>query len=153
MADNRSQGRATEVAAQRRRRGDSELRGNKRLPIPPEIEARLAKDGLHPRWANDEGNRIHQLTVLDDYNVVEDCPPVPIGLAKDGSPIMARLLAKRKDFLNEDRAKREETRRGTEKSLLRGNVPAGAGENAPPEQPSNLYADKANSIGANRILE
>ena len=155
MADNRSQGRASVVAAERRRRGDSEMRANKRLPIPPEVEAQAKAKGLHLRWANDEGNRIWNLTNQDDYDVVEGVAPVPIGTGKDGQPIMARLLAKRKDFMEEDRAKREEARRSTEKSLLRGRIPA-AGANAQPDGPSQFYADTANKIegqGGNQILE
>lgn len=154
MADNRSQGRANEVAAQRRRRGNSEVTTGKRLPIPPEVEARLKAEGLTPRWANDEGNRIHQLTVQDDYDVVEDVEPVPIGTSKDGKPIMARLLAKRTDFINEDRAEREKVRANTEKSLLRGQVPQTAGADAAPSGPSDFYAAKGNKVErGNQILE
>jgi hypothetical protein len=154
MADERRQGRANEVAAERRRRGDSEFRGNKRLPIPPKVEAELKAQGRVPRWVNDEGNRMYQLTVQDDYDKVEGVDPVPIGTGVDGKPILAHLLSKRKDFIEEDRAKADAKRRDTEASLLRGQVPDAGGSNERPSPTgSQSYVDKASSITTNRILE
>jgi hypothetical protein len=156
MADKASerQGRAAQVATERRRRGDSEFRAPRRLPIPPDIEARLKAEGLTPRWANDEGNRIHQLTVLDDYDVVPGVKPVPIGRGLDGKPIMARLLAKRAEFVAEDRANREKKRRETEKALLRGKVKDAAEADSAPQGPSDFYVAKGTEIGrGNQVIE
>lgn len=152
MADERRQGRATEVAAQRRRRGDQELRGDAKLPIPPEVAARLKKDGLVPRWVNDEGNRMHRFTVQDDYDLVDGVEPVPVGQAKDGKPILARLVAKRKDFIEADRETADKRRRETEASLMRGKNPQEAAN--PNPGTAQRYVDDATNIRrGNQILE
>lgn len=155
MADEPRSERSKQVAAQRRRRGDSEMRADKRLPIPPEVAKRLKSQGLEPRWVNDTGNRMHQLTVQDDYDPVEGVEPVPVGTdPHTGQPIMARLLAKRADFIKEDREKRAKTRDETETSLLRGEVPATGGDNPRPAGPSPTYVAKGTSISrGNQILE
>lgn len=156
MADNERQGRAAEVAAKRRRRGNSEMRAEARLPIPEEVRERLKAQGLEPRWVNDTGNRMHQLTVQDDYDPVEGVEPVPVGTdPHTGKPILAHLLAKRADFIQEDRAKREKTRDNTEQSLLRGEVPGGADPDNPrPAGPSPTYVARGTNISrGNQILE
>ena len=155
MATEQRQGRVEEVRRERRRRGDVELRANKRLPIPPDVEQRLKDQGLVPRWVNDEGNRMHQLTVQDDYDPVEGVEPVPIGTDKTGKPIMAHLLAKRADFIAEDREQREAKRRETETALLRGEVPASGGDNPrPADTGSSTYVAKGTEIRrGNQILE
>lgn len=147
-------GRATEVATERRRRGDSEFRGDKRLAIPPEVEARLKAEGRTPRWVNDEGNRMYRFTVQDDYDKVEGVNPVPIGTGVDGKPILAHLLSKPTAFIREDREKADAKRRETENSLLRGQVPDTPGGNdRPAPTGSQSYVDKASTINTNRILE
>lgn len=155
MADNERQGRAAEVAAQRRRRGNSDMRGEARLPIPEEVAKRLKAQGLVPRWVNDENNRMHRLTVLDDYDPVEGVDPVPVGTDKLGNPILAHLLAKRADFIEEDRAKREETRKAVETSLFREAPAADANPDNPrPDGPSPTYVAKGSRINrGNQILE
>jgi hypothetical protein len=60
--------RSEETAQRRRRRGDAGLAKAERLPIPPEVQADLDRRGLVPRWVNDQGNRMHRLTVQDDYD-------------------------------------------------------------------------------------
>lgn len=146
--------RSVEVKAQRRRRGDETLSAAKRLPIPPEVKKRLDEQGLTGRWVNDIDNRMHQLTKLDDYDIVEGVAPVPVGTAPDGTPIKAHLLAKPRAFIEEDRAKAEKRRGETESSLLRGQLPQSAGSNPRPAQGGDTYADKANAISrVNQVLE
>src|SRR5688572_20702542 len=111
--------RAAEETQRRRRRGNEALSAAERLPIPPEVKARLDAEGLVPRWVNDEGNRMHRFTVLDDYNKVEGVEPVPVDTDKAGNPILAHLLAKRQDFIEEDRTNAEERRKAVEGSLFR----------------------------------
>jgi hypothetical protein len=155
MADEPRQGRKEEVAAQRRRRGNSEMRADARLPIPEDVKQRLKAQGLTPRWVNDTGNRMHQLTVQDDYDRVEGVEPVPVGTDLTGKPILAHLLAKRADFIQEDREKRAKGRDETEASLLRGEVPGGGDPNNPrPAGPSPSYVAKGTNISrGNQILE
>jgi hypothetical protein len=155
MADEQRQGRAQQVATERRRRGNSEMRADARLPIPEEVSKRLKAQGLTPRWVNDTGNRMHQLTVQDDYDRVEGVEPVPVGTDLTGKPILAHLLAKRADFIAEDRAERAKVRDNTEQSLLRGEVPGGADPDNPrPAGPSPTYVAKGTNISrGNQILE
>ncbi len=148
--------RKTDEQQQRRRRTDGTLDAtqNKKLAIPEEIEARLKAEGLTPRWANDEGNRIHNLTVKDDYERVEGVKPVPVGMSQDGKPIMAHLLAKRNDFIAEDREAADKRRRDTEDAMMRAHVPQGGNPSNPAAPSQAVYAAKGNSIGReNRIIE
>jgi hypothetical protein len=156
MSDDRSQGRAAQEAQRRRRRSDEGLSAAKRLPIPPEIEADLKAKGLHPRWVNDEGNRMYQLTQLDDYNKVEGVDPVPVGTGVDGTPILAHLLAKPLEFMREDQDRAEAKRKLTEDALFRSaDAPdqAGAGSNPNPST-AQRYVAKETKIGrANQVLD
>jgi hypothetical protein len=153
MADNQRGSRATEVAAQRRRRGDETLAAAKRLPIPPEVAERLKAEGLRPRWVNDHGNRMHNLTARDDYDKVQGVDPVPVGTAENGEPIMAHLLAKPIDFINEDHAKAERRRKEQETALVRGEVPNAGGANQRPAE-SPTYVVEGTTIGrGNQVLD
>jgi hypothetical protein len=135
--------RTTEEATQRRRRDDTTIDGAQRLKlaIPPEVEARLKEEKRTPRWINDEGNRIHNMTKLDDYDRVEGVEPVVVGTTKEGQPIKAYLHSKPDAFIEQDRAKAEAPRREFEKSLERGKNP-----NDPIAGNDSFYADEANSI-------
>jgi hypothetical protein len=144
MTDTRlREDRATEEAAQRRRRDDTTLDGAQRLKlaIPEEVAKRLEAEGRVPRWVNDEGNRLHQLTQLDDYDRVDGVEARVVGTTKDGQPIKAYLCSKRKDFIEEDRAKADAPRVEFEKALERGKNP-----NDPIAGNASFYADEANSI-------
>lgn len=135
--------RTTEEAAQRRRRDDTTLDGAQRLKlsIPEEVTKRLKAEGRVPRWVNDEGNRLHQLTKLDDYDRVDGVDARVVGTTKDGQPIKAYLCSKRKDFIEQDRAKADAPRVEFEKALERGKNP-----NDPITGDASFYADAANSI-------
>jgi hypothetical protein len=156
MSDDRSQGRAAQETQRRRRRSDEGLSAAKRLPIPPEIEADLKAKNLHPRWVNDEGNRMYQLTELDDYNKVEGVDPVPVGTGVDGKPILAHLLAKPIEFMREDQDRAEAKRKLTEDALFRSPDAAdgaGAGSNPNPAT-AQRYVSKDSKIGrANQVLD
>lgn len=123
--------RKDEVRQERRRRDDSSIDGGQRLKlaIPPAIKAKLEAAGLTPRWVNDTGNRIEQLTVHDDYDRVEGVEPVTVDLDRsNGTTAQAYLLAKRTDFLAEDAAKRDVKRRETEAAMLDPTVAAARGQ-------------------------
>lgn len=141
------QGRLEEVRTERRRRDDATLDGSQalKLAVPIEIQTKLTEQGREWRWANDDGNRIHRLTVLDDWDKVEGVEPREVLLDKaKGITCKAYLLSKPKDFTDEDRRKKDAVRRGTEKAMLEGAVP-NAGD-VPATRPDNLYVDKANKI-------
>ena len=156
MSDDRSQGRAEQETQRRRRRGDDGLAATKRLPIPPEIQAELKAKGLHPRWVNDEGNRMHQLTVQDDYDKVAGVDPVPVGTSIDGTPILAHLLAKPIAFMKEDQDRAEAARKRQEEALFRSPDEAdraGAGANPNPATAQRYVSDESKIGRANQVLE
>lgn len=138
--------RQTEERTERRRRNDATIDGTRRhkLAIPPHIAERLEREGREPRWINDESNRIYNLTKLDDYDPVDGVEPVFVGVSKDGKPIKSILHSKPKDFIAEDKAKLEASRRDREVALERGTTEhATAGK-------GGFYADDANSIQKGR---
>jgi len=147
MADDRGRAdRQTEVRTERRRRDDTSIDGSGRLKlsIPPEIEARLKAEGRIPRWVNDEGNRMHNLTVRDDYDKVDGVDPVIVGTTKEGKPIKAHLCSKPEAFIEEDKAKMDEPRREMERALLRGKIPGDSSSHD--DRYSQAYVDEASSI-------
>lgn len=134
--------RKNEVRQERRRRDDATISGQRQnLAIPPEIEARLEAEGRTARWVNDEKNRIYQITVLDDYDKVEGVDPIAVGTTKEGKPILAHLCSKPTRFIEEDRAKREASRKETERALLRGKNP-----DDPIASDDSFYADPGNKM-------
>lgn len=154
------QGREEEVAQSRRRRDDTNFQQTARMAIPDEVAERLKAEGRTPRWVNDEGQRIYNLTVRDDYDKVADVEPVPVGKDKDGKPILAHLLSKPNEFIREDRAKAEDRRRAVEAGMVKGKqlVKDGEEEKFVPvagARGAETYAVKGNSIsgGGNKILE
>jgi hypothetical protein len=156
MTDDRSQGRAAQETQRRRRRSDEALAAAKRLPIPPEIEAKLEAEGLTPRWVNDEGNRIHRFTKQDDYDPVEGVDPVPVGTGDDGKPILAHLLAKPKDFVREDQDRADDRRKAVEEALFRTPDAADQAGASPNPNPATAqrYVAKETKIGrANQVLD
>jgi hypothetical protein len=138
--------RQTEERTERRRRSDVTLDGGQRLKlaIPPEVAERLKAEGRTPRWANDEGNRMYNLTKLDDYDKVAGVEPVPVGTNKEGKPIKAHLLSKPTDFVEEDKVKLDERRKETERALLRGKTPGDS--HGHDERYSSGYVDEASKI-------
>ena len=143
--------RATEVATERRRRDDLSGSPRLKLAIPEQVRAKLAAEGRTPRWVNDTGNRIADLTERDDYDKVEGVEPIKVGTDGDNKPVFAHLLAKRTDFIAEDRRKADQRRREIEASRF------GSPQN--PAQPSAgqmgapTYVDSASKIGrANQVV-
>ena len=157
MADEAEQprrGRAEQERQQRRRRDDTAVAASK-LPIPPEVQEELDRKGLVPRWVNDEDNRIYRFTVQDDYDRVEGVDPVPVGTGKDGKPTMAHLLAKPREFIEEDRRKADAKRREVEDALVRSpDAPdqAGASANPNPASAQRYIAKGSNISRGNQIL-
>lgn len=158
MADDRTrEDRTATVARERRRRDDTSAIKASRMPIPPEVEARLKAEGRTPRWVNDTGNRMHRMTVMDDYDKVEGVDPVPVGLDETGKPIMAHLLSKPDQFIAEDRAKADQRRREAEQGMMKGKVPTGPGQESAPVRGAygaETYVTGDTKIGrGNQIIE
>lgn len=140
------QGRLEVERTERRRRNDTTIDGSQRLKlaIPPEVAERLKAEGRTPRWVNDEGNRIHQLTRMDDYDKVDGVDPVPVGSTKEGKPILAHLCSKPDAFIQEDRQQADERRKEVERALLRGKPPGES--HSHDDKYSSGYVDEASKI-------
>lgn len=138
--------RQTQERQERRRRRPDTIDGSQalKLAIPPDVKARLEREGRTPRWINDEGNRLVQLTKYDDYDPVEGVEPVYVGTTKDGKPIKAHLHSKPNDFIREDQIKKDQRRREIEKAMLRGKVPGDP--HSHDEKYSSGYVDEASKI-------
>lgn len=150
MAEDRAD-RAAQVATERRRRDGSSLGHRLKLAIPEQVWEELAAQGRTPRWANDTGNRIADLTTRDDYDKVEGVEPVKVGTGDDGKPIMAHLFAKRTDFIAEDRHKIDQRRRETEAARFRPKSEQADGMPNEGALGATTYVDKASSLRRNQV--
>lgn len=154
MTANRAD-RAGQVASERRRRDDITGLPKLKLGIPDEVRDKLAAEGRTPRWVNDTGSRVADLTIRDDYDPVDGVEPVKVGADADGKPIYARLFSKRNDFIAEDRAKAEARRKEVEAGMVKGKIPgqSGAeGQQMRGQMGAQVYVDSATRIGrANQV--
>ena len=124
-----------------RRRRDTDVLGGKRRKLA--VTSTLDTENFTYRWANDDGTRLHDLTVLDDWTVVQDRSgttkidgagtgaevAVPVGVGETGKGLRAVLLRKPRKFHEDD--KRAEQRRidETEAGMKQGVAP-GSGQDA-----------------------
>lgn len=149
--------RASQERRERRRRDDITGLPRLKLAIPEEVRARLAAEGRTPRWVNDTGSRVADLTTRDDYDPVEGVDPVQVGATDDGKPIYAKLFSKRDDFIAEDRAKAEDQRKAVEAGMHKGKIPGrsgGEGQALQGQMGAPVYVDEASKIGrANQVLD
>jgi hypothetical protein len=108
--------RADQITGERRRRDTSALGGMRmRLAVN---EAALDRANYEYRWVNDELNRVHDLTVNDDWEVVQDRDNAVkqgntgagaevasyAGTGGGASPVRAVLLRKPKSYHDADKA-------------------------------------------------
>lgn len=150
MDDNQRPDRATQVAAERRRRDGSGLGPRLKLEVPEHVREKLAAEGRTPRWVNDTHNRISDLTTRDDYDVVDDVPRVKVD-SIDGKPVYAVLLSKRNEFIAEDRQAADQRRREVEAARFK---PPADAQPIPGQMGAATYTDSASKIErANQVLE
>jgi hypothetical protein len=148
--------RAGQVAAERRRRVDGEVTKRLNLVIPEEVRARLAAEGRTPRWVNDTGSRVADLTTRDDYDPVEGVEPVKVDTDKDGKPVYARLFAKPTDFIERgSQRKRTTSERMSKPECRRANLrQSGEVQQIQGQMGAPVYVDPASKIGrANQVLD
>lgn len=119
--------------SERRRQPGIHGRGRQKLTAPQ-------IDGFFTAFVNDVGTRIHDKTVLDDYEFVtkgevnnqvgEDGKSnsdlgskvrVLVDKSAEGQPIYAYLLKKRLEYVKADKAEIEASRQEKEADLRRGN--------------------------------
>lgn len=127
--------RKEEVQTERRRRNSDALQGKRRRLAVNEGE--LDREKFEYRWVNDEGNRIHALTVEDDWDVVPDRDgklksqtrgdgskvSVFAGTGDRGGAINAVLLRKPKGYYKDDYAASQARIDATEAAMKQGQAP------------------------------
>lgn len=133
--------RGEQISGERRRRNTLALGGHRqRLAVN---EAALDTQNFVYRWANDDGNRLYQLTQQDDYEVVVDRDntirtdgagtgaevAVPVGETSRG-PLKAVLLRKPRKFYDEDAAAKAAAIDEKESAIKRGVVSGGLTDNS-----------------------
>ena len=129
--------RKDDVAQERRRRQPGTLdRGQQlKLAVPSAVSEKYPDHTF--RWVNDAGNRIHTLTVLDDWEKVPEVQPMPVGTDKEGKPVMGFLCMKKRDFFDHDQREKLDAIKAREVALVRQ-------PDSPPDAGS--YALPGNSI-------
>lgn len=131
--------RSEQIKAERRRRPGGAGRASK-LAVN---EAALDREKYEYRFANDTDNRLYQLTVNDDWEVVPDRDnavvaagndvgakaSVVVGERKDGSALRGVLLRKLKAYYDDDQREKSRAIDDKEAGMLTGAVSgARAGE-------------------------
>jgi hypothetical protein len=138
MTENRQrEDRIDEELAARQERLENTIDGakNLKLAIPDKVQKELDEAGRVGRWVADDPTRMAQMTdPLHGYRPVDGVKPVSTRNGK-GEPIKLKLMSKRKDFIEDDKRRREEARRETEEAQLSA-ADAGPG----------FYADQANKF-------
>lgn len=124
--------RIAETQERRRRRRDDGPMARLKLTVPEEMK----EEGFEYRWSNDDGRKIHDRTVGDDWDVVRtkaidgdgEGTPVTriVGKHANGEPLKAYLTRKPKDWYDEDKAKEQEEITEMEKQIRR-DVPTVSG--------------------------
>jgi hypothetical protein len=133
--------RGEQITTERRRRNSETLSGRRqRMSVDM---SKLDQENYAYRWVNDVGNRLHAMTVQDDWDVVQDRDgsikpnatgtgsevSVVVGTDNGGAPIRSVLLRKRKEYYNDDAAAKTRAIDEKEAGLKTGAVPgASAGE-------------------------
>lgn len=140
------------IRANRRRRTD-----NLGAPTKLGVTGKLDGENFDYRWIKDDGIRLHQKTVQDDWEIVtqddggvkEDAAPalgtgvaVRSGVNKDGAALNLYLCRKPKVLADDDRKAKEEQRQRLEEQIVNGTNPV------PGVEPSKaFYTHQGNRIG------
>ena len=128
--------RNEQIKAERRRRNTDALQGKRRrLGVD---ESQLDRENYEYRWVNDENNRIHAMTVQDDWEVVQDRDgkvkpdavsdgakvTTVVGVGERGAPVNAVLLRKPKAYYDADYAALQRKIDETEAGMKAGVAPS-----------------------------
>lgn len=125
--------RGKTIHQERRRRKSSELSGQRRkLALSEELDP----DFVY-RWVNDEGTRLHDLTVNDDYDIVQSRSgvmkpdgtgigsevAVPVGVGQTGARVRAVLVRKPKKYWTDDHEQKQRHIDDLEAGIRQGATP------------------------------
>ena len=133
-------GRNADMKNERRRRSNNLSGSRRRRHVDESLRDR---EKYEYRWINDEAERIHSLTVNDDWDIVSDREKATgtgselasqVGSGAKGSPLRAILVRKLKEYHDADKADQQRLIDAQE-DALKGNVPEGA-------DAENLYQPK-----------
>lgn len=125
--------RADDIKTERRRRKSDSLTGRQRKLMVD--EDKLDRNKFVYRFANDEESRLHNLTKLDDWDVVTDVEGESdqtgmgsevsrhVGLGKSGKATRAVLLRKPKHLHDEDERAKQRRIDATEDGMREGATP------------------------------
>lgn len=119
--------RAEVVRDERRRRRPETLDGMQRLKLALPSEFRDDPNFTY-RWVNDDGSRIHDLTVEDDWDICtraahegaeEDRVSRIVGKKENGQPLVAYLARKRLDWFEQDKQANSAQNNAREDAMLK----------------------------------
>jgi hypothetical protein len=117
--------RAKELRRERRRRepGDIDVMVRQKLSIPPDIQEQLDRNGMTARFALDSGQgpssgRIQQL-IQDEWDIVPGVDQVPASRTDASKHV---LMAKRKDWYDDDRKHLSDLNKSNEKRAIKGDI-------------------------------
>ena len=130
--------RSETIKAERRRRNTDALGGQRRKLTHGEVD----RENFAYRWVNDVGNRVQDLTVNDDWEVVHDRSgtlkvdgtgtgtevSAHVGNGDNGRPMRALLLRKKKDWYEDDKMAAQRRIDETEAAIKQGATPGVDGE-------------------------
>ena len=150
--------RSAETQATRRRRRDDGPSAGLKLHVPSDLK----EEGFEYRWVNDDGRRIHDKTVMDDWDQVGtkgidgqgegSAVKRVVGKGEAGQPIYAYLCRKPTEFYREDKAKEQRQIDEREKAIKHGAPATPEGLSGPqtyiPDRHEGYSSDKS---GRNRI--
>jgi hypothetical protein len=137
---------AEETRRERRRRDDGDLdrMGRMALSIPPEVKARLDREGKTYRWVRDAAGR-QQAMQNDDWDVTPNVDPVPEARDSEGKLV---LMEKFRDWYDDDQRAKTNMLDQREEAIERG-------AKVDPEdrrQPGTSYVPEGNRISRERGL-
>jgi hypothetical protein len=95
---------ATQAERRRRKGGTTD-----KLMIPDSVKKQHPE--MEFRWARDDGGRMQQLTINDDWDKVPGVDPIHGGKGEAGTAMKMHLLMKPKAFMDEDRREKESRNR------------------------------------------
>lgn len=130
--------RSENIKQERRRRQSDNLAGKRRKLAHGELD----RENFAYRWVNDEGSRLHDMTVRDDWEVVHDRSgtlkvdgtgtgtevSAYVGMGEQGRPVRAVLLRKRKDWYQDDMMAEQRRIDDTESAMRMGAAPGADGD-------------------------
>lgn len=112
------QTRSEETRQERRRRSPEGLAGTRKKLFVDEND--LDREKYAYRWINDDGARVHNMTQLDDWDIVDSSDKRFVDRAENGSPIKGVLVRKPINYQKEDDAAKQRQIDETEKAIADG---------------------------------